>query len=490
MRITMKENSKKPVPFARAFLVSAMAVALTGILVGCAIGPDYEKPKTELPTAFAGDDTAVAETAALDQFWTVFNDDTLNALVGYSLKSNHDLRIALANLNQARALRRETQFDLAPTVTAQAAHQKQRLSADQTYNGQAQTSTLTTGGFDAIWELDLFGRVRREVEASRAAEAAYAADLHAAQVSVVAEVARNYFELRGAQEQFDVAQRNANNQTETLKIAQARLDAGRGTEFDTARAESLLNTTLATLPAIQMTIENTIHRLSVLVGEQPNALQQTLAPTAALPALPRLVQIGSPEQLLRRRPDVNAAEQRLASATANIGVAKGDYFPRVSFTGEIGFAANSRDRIGDAPTATYAYGPSIQWAAFDLGRVQARVSQASANQQGLLAAYQQTILRALEETENALVTYRETRRQLDYLQAGTRAIDRASELAHLRYEGGAADFLDVLDSERSQLEVQANLSRARTAAATSLIAVYKALGGGWNATAETASIKY
>lgn len=468
-------------PFTRALLVAAIALS------GCAVGPDYEKPKSELPQAFSGDDSAFAETAPLDQFWTVFNDDTLNALIGFALKSNHDVRIALANLNEARALRRETQFDVAPTVTAQAAREKARISADQSLTGQAQTSTLNTGSFDAIWELDLFGRVRREIEASKAAEAAYAADLNAVQVSVVAEVARNYFELRGAQEQLAVAQRNADNQTETLKIAQARFDYGRGTEFDTARAQSLLSTTLATLPAIQATVENTIHRLSVLVGEQPNALRTTLAPATALPALPRLVQIGSPEDLLRRRPDISAAERRLASATADIGVAKADWFPRVSFTGEIGFAANSLNRIGDAPTATYAYGPSIQWAAFDLGRVQARVNQAGARQQGLLAAYQQTVLRALEETENALVSYRETRKQLDYLQVGTQAIDRATELAHLRYEGGAADFLDVLDSERSQLEVQANLSRARTAAATSLVAVYKALGGGWAIAPETAS---
>jgi multidrug efflux system outer membrane protein len=468
-------------PFTSAVLVAAIA------LVGCAVGPDYQQPKSELPSAFSSDDSAFAETAPLDQFWTVFNDDTLNALVGFALKSNHDVRIALAHLNEARALRRETQLDVAPTVTAQAAHQKERISADQSLAGQAQTSTLNTGSFDAIWELDLFGRVRREIEASKAAEAAYTADLNAVQVSVVAEVARNYFELRGAQEQLAVAQRNADNQTETLKIAQARFDYGRGTEFDTARAQSLLSTTLATLPALQTTVENTIHRLSVLVGEQPNALRATLVPAVALPVLPRLVQIGSPENLLRRRPDISAAERRLAAATANIGVAKADWFPRVSFTGEIGFAANSLDRIGDAPTATYAYGPSIQWAAFDLGRVQARVNQAGAREQGLLAAYQQTVLRALEETENALVAYRETRKQLDYLQTGTKAIDRATELAHLRYEGGAADFLDVLDSERSQLEVQANLSRARTAAATNLVAVYKALGGGWTIASEAVS---
>lgn len=460
-------------------LLKASVMTLVTIMAGCAIGPDYQRPHTEAPASFATEDSAYAAAAPIGEFWTVFDDTTLNALVGYALRSNHDLRIALANLNEARALRRETQFDQLPTVTANAARSKSRISADQSYNGQPQSSVLNTGNIDASWELDLFGRVRREVESSRASEEAIAADLHAVRVSVAAEVARNYFELRGAQEQFAVAQRNADNQTETLKIAQARLDAGRGTEFDTARAQAQLNATLSTLPGLRATIENTIHRLSVLVGEQPLALRETLAPVQALPALPRLVQIGKPEDLLRRRPDIGAAERRLAAATADIGVAKGDWFPRVSFLGEIGFASASREGIGKAPAATYAYGPSLQWAALDFGHVQARVDQSKAREQGALASYEQTVLKALEETENALVSYRETRHQLDYLDASTQASNRATELAHLRYDGGAADFLDVLDSERSQLESEASRSRARTAAATSLVALYKALGGGW-----------
>jgi outer membrane protein, multidrug efflux system len=479
-------NDAVPQQAGRLKLLRASIMLLLTVMAGCAVGPDYKTPKVETPAAFATEDSAYALDAPLAHFWQVFDDDTLNALVGYALRSNHDLRIALANLNQARALRRESQFDQLPTVTANAARSKARISADQSSTGEPVTTTLNSGGFDAFWELDLFGRVRRNVEASLAGEQAVAADLHAMQVSVAAEVARGYFELRGAQEQYAVAQRNADNQTQTLKIAQARFDAGRGTEFDTARAQVLLNNTLSTLPALQATIENTIHRLSVLAGEPPNALREMLAPAAELPELPRLVQIGKPEDLLRRRPDIQSAERRLASATALIGVAEGDWFPRVSFIGEIGFSANGVDRIGDAATATYAYGPSIQWAALDFGHVQARINRAKASEQGAVAQYQQTVLRALEETENALVTYRETRHQLDYLGASARASNRATELAHKRFEGGATDFLDVLDSERSQLEVEANLSRARTSAATGLIALYKALGGGWDIAPQTA----
>jgi multidrug efflux system outer membrane protein len=462
-------------------------IALTAAIAGCAVGPDYKEPKTELPPAFSADDAAYANTSPVAQFWTVFDDAALTELIARSLNFNHDLRIALANINQARALRRESQFDQFPTVTAQAAHQKTRISADESITGRALTSTVDSGGFDAVWELDLFGRVRRNVEANRAAEQATIEDFRAAQISVAAEVARTYFELRGAQEQYAVAQRNADNQTETLKIAQVRLDAGRGTEFDTARSQSLLNTTLAILPQLNATIENSIHRLSVLIGQQPAALRDALLPRVALPELPRLVQIGKPDELLRRRPDVGAAERRLASATASIGVAEGDWFPRVSFTGEIGFAANGLDRIGEGSTQTYSYGPTISWAAFDLGRVQARVNQAKAREQGAVAAYEQTVLRALEETENALTSYRETRHQLDFLYASASASEHASDLARKRFDGGAADFLDVLDSERSQLEVEANLSRARTTAATNLVALYKALGGGWDTVQPTAS---
>lgn len=468
------------------FVRLVLPVAIAVVVAGCAVGPDYKKPATETANTFAAQDAAYDAAAPLKQFWEVFDDVTLNSLVGFSLRTNHDLRIALANLNQARALRRETQFDQLPTITANASREKSRISADQTTNGEPLSTTLNKGGFDAFWELDLFGRVRRNVEASRASEEAVAADLYAVQVSVAAEVARNYFELRGAQEQFAVAQRNADNQTQTLKIAQARLDAGRGTEFDTARAQVLLNNTLATLPTLQANIENTIHRLSVLAGEQPTALRDMLAPASALPELPRLVQIGKPEDLLRRRPDIRAAERRLAAATAQIGVAEADWFPRVSFIGEIGFAASSGARIGDAATSTYSYGPSIQWAALDMGRVQARVNQSKAGEQAAVAQYEQAVLRALEETENALVSYRETRHQLDFLGASVRASNRATELAHKRFEGGATDFLDVLDSERSQLEVEANLSRARTSAATGLIALYKALGGGWEVAEQTA----
>ncbi len=468
-------------------------VLMVALLSGCAVGPDYQQPITETASTFAKQlevkhertDAAVyTADAPIVQFWTIFDDTVLNNLVAQALATNHDIRIAAANLKAARAIRGGAQADLFPSVTANAAREKSRRSADETVSGRAEESTLNIGTIDAYWELDLFGRVRRNIEASRASEQAIGEDLHAAKVSIAAEVARNYMELRGAQEQYAVAQSNAENQRQTLRIVDARFDAGRGTEFDSARASALLNTTLSQLPVLQAEIDVRIHRLSVLMGQQPTVLSEMLRPVEALPALPRLVQIGKPENLLRRRPDIRAAERRLAAATANIGVAQADWFPRVSFSGEIGFSANSRDRIGDADTATYRYGPGISWSALDFGHVRARVLESRADAEGSLAIYEQTVLRALEETENALTLYSSTRMQLDHLQVSVTANVRAAELARLRFENGGADFLEVLDVERERLDSDASFTRARTAAATNLIAIYKALGGGWETGSE------
>jgi multidrug efflux system outer membrane protein len=219
--------------------------------------------------------------------------------------------------------------------------------------------------------------------------------------------------------------------------------------------------------------------LSVLVGRAPNTLRKQLRPPVALPPLPRLVHIGTPADLLRRRPDIRAAERRLAAATARIGLVTAGLFPRVSFSGEIGFVADGLDRAGEYATKTYSYGPGIHWAAFDLGRVQARIGQAEAQADGSLAGYEQTVLRALEETENALVSYGHARRQLGYLRASADASNRAAALAHARFEAGSSDFLDVLDAERTQLEADARLAQTRTGVATSLVALYKSLGGSW-----------
>ncbi|NGY05211.1 efflux transporter outer membrane subunit [Solimonas terrae] len=467
----------------RTFTLTTVAAAALA-LSACAVGPDYQKP--ELPAAHADIETSLYDSAEPSAaFWSVFGDAELDALETRALSANHDLRIALANLNQARALRRETVFDYLPTVTAAAGYTKAKQSRDQApgFDRDARTTELYDAGFDAVWELDLFGRVRRENEASRANEEALTADLHGAQISVAAEVARTYFELRGAQARYAVAQGNADNQLGTLQYTEARLKYGRGTEFDEQRARAQLASTRARVPDQQIAISNAMHRLAVLCGLEPEALKGELSAAGDMPALPRLVRIGQPDDLLRRRPDVASAERRLAAATAGIGIAAADYFPRVSFSGEVGYSVAHPGSVGDSGSGTYAFGPSISWAAFDLGRVHARVQQHRAQADAALARYQQSVLRALEETSNTLSAYGYNRRKLDLLDESVQASDRAVQLARVRFEAGAADFIDVLDAERNQLDAEDQLAQARTQTATSLVALYKSLGGGWNADA-------
>jgi len=458
-------------------------IALVGVvaaLAGCAVGPNYVKPKTPAQAAFSGAQQgpySAEETQG--RFWTQFGDETLDQLVDDALRANHDLRIALAHLVEARAERRQAQFDLAPTVTASAGYTKQQIPTAVSGFGAPLNERYYDAGFDAFWELDLFGRVRRNVEAQSAQVQGAEATLRDAQVSVTAEVARSYFELRGEQTQLAVARRNIDNQRETLQLTQARLDAGRATELDSARAQSQLSATLATVGPLEAAIARSTHRLAVLTGREPNALNALLAPERALPELPQITAVGDPAGLLRRRPDIRVAERQLAASTALVGVAIGDLFPKVTFNGNFSYAAAEPGYLGRAGTRGYVIGPGISWAAFDLGRVRAEVAGSRARADASLASYEQTVLRALEETEDALVTHARTRDSLKDASDAAVASQTAARIARTRYEGGLVDFLDVLDAERTQLAAEDRLAQSRTDAATSLIAVYKALGGGW-----------
>lgn len=458
----------------------AIMVAIIASLSGCAVGPDYEQPKIAVDAQFANA-AGFSESDVQANFWTLFNEPVLDDLVRAALLANKDLEQARANLAASRAARRIVGFDSYPTVTARASrlhilqsqNQQPLLTRDQREFDDADA------GFDAAWELDLFGRVRRGREAARADEQAAAAELHNVQVTVTAEVARNYFVLRGLQEQLDVATRNATNQQQTLELTQVRLDAGRGTELDRSRAEAQLKTTLASIPPLRASIATTSYRLSVLTGRLPNALSSTLIGSQPLPALPEINAISSPDALLRRRPDIRSAERNLAAATARVGIAVGDLFPRVTFIGSIGYNSAKVGDLVKSQTDTYSYGPSISWAAFDLGRVRARIDVAKAQTQAALAAYESAVLTALEETEGALVTYGYARSRRATLEEAAAASSKAANLARQRFEGGLADFLNVLDAERDALSVQDSLAQSRTQTATSLVAVYKALGGGW-----------
>src|SRR5216117_4410754 len=287
-------------------------------LSGCAVGPNYKAPQTSVAASFANSPTNVvsADEAALATWWKGFNDARLDGLVGRAIAHNHDLRIATANLKEARALRRLTTFDLAPTVQANAGYRNGLLSKSAALPGAsrgAREFELYDASFDATWELDLFGRVRRSVQAANAQFAATEATRLDVLVSVTAEVARNYLELRGLQNQLAVARKNADVQAETLKITQSRLEGGRGTEFDVSRSRSLLNLTLSTIPPLEAAIQKTIYRIAVLIGQQPAALTSELSAPEPLPAGMPSIALGDPATLLRRRPDIRAAERALAA---------------------------------------------------------------------------------------------------------------------------------------------------------------------------------
>jgi multidrug efflux system outer membrane protein len=452
-------------------------------LSACAVvGPDYVAPEPTVAVEYRQADSAVyAETEPVTEFWQIFKDPLLARLIEDALAENHDLRAALARLDQVRALARFTRYDLFPTVTAGAGFTEFRGSEDERPGvpRDARDIGLFDAGFDAFWELDLFGRVRRSVESARAEAEASAADLRALQVTVAAEVARGYFDLRGLQERLDVALRNAENQAETLALTEVRLDAGRGTEFDTTRARAQLEFTRSRIPALEAAIAAAMHRLAVLTGREPAALIAELETPASLPELPDAVAVGAPPELLRRRPDVQAAERRLAAATARIGVATADLFPRVTFNGSFGLSAASLGSLFGRDSEAYAFGPAISWAFLDLGRVRARIAASDADAAANLALYESTVLRALEEAENSLVGYSRALREREHLRESANASGKAAQLARQRFEGGAADFLQVLDAERSLLETEDRLAEIRARAAIALVAVYKALAGGW-----------
>jgi multidrug efflux system outer membrane protein len=475
----MTESNKRGATLAGVFVITAL-IGGAAELAGCAVGPDYKKPETPVAPKFAGAEAGpYSADEAQAKFWTQFRDPTLDQLIDEALNSNHDLRIALGRLIEARATRHQAQFDFAPTVTASGGYTKERFPAITSPTGGPYSAHLYDAGFDALWELDFFGRIRRNVEAQSAEVEGAVASLRDAQVSVTAEVARSYFELRGQQTQLAVAHHNVDNQRETLALTQARLEAGSGTELDTSRAQSQLSATLATIGPLEAAVAVSIHRLSVLTGREPNALNALLSAPHDLPDLPAIAAVGDPPGLLRRRPDIRVAERQLAASTALVGVAIGDLFPKVTFTGNFSYSALDTSQLGSSASRGYVVGPAISWAAFDLGRVRARVAGSRAQADVALASYEQSVLRALEETEDALVTHARTRDSLKDATDSAEASRTAARLARTRYEGGVVDFLSVLDAERTQLAAEDKLAQSRTDAATSLIAVYKALGGGW-----------
>ncbi|MGY1410728.1 efflux transporter outer membrane subunit [Luteimonas sp. A611] len=470
----------------RRLVMGTLAAAL---LSACAVGPDHVRPHVVVPERFGAGDLAAdspatapaALTAFDDAFLQGLGDPLLAQLVDEALHANHDLRITLARLDRANALLRRTRFDALPTITAQGEAADVRSSADQAPGvpRAARDGEQWNAGIAAGWELDLFGRVRRGIEAGSAEASASAADLRALQVAVAGEVARTWVELRGTQERLRVARANRDNQQRTFDLVQARLDAGAGTDFDTARASAQLETTAARIPALEAQAQVAMHRLAVLSGRDPGALVAILAPPRPLPTLPPRIDAGAPGELLRVRPDVAAAEARLHAATARIGVATADLFPRFTLGGLIGSQAIDGSALFERDSETRIVALGIDWSFLDIGRVRARIAAANAEAEGELARYQQSVLLALEDTENALVRHARARSEDAHLERAAIDAAQAAQLARVRFEAGASGLLEVLDAERVQLQAQDAFADGRTRSASSAVALYRALAGGW-----------
>ena len=449
-------------------------LALSLSMAGCSLR-SYEPPSVAPATVNNADPSYFTSQPYDARWWRQFDDPVLDGLQTAALDSNSDVRIAVARVRQARAIFDDVGFDRWPTVTVDGSIDKRKEVVPGFFDEPVQISTYRAG-FDAFWEVDVFGRVRSAVRAAAATAEGFQATLEDVRVSVAAEVARNYFELRGLQQQLAVAERSLVNQRETLRLTVVRRDAGIGEEQDVASATARVAAIEATLPPIRTGIALREHRLAVLTGVRPGALSADLSPRA-YPPLAKALPLGDPSALLRRRPDVRAAERRLAAAAARESVAAADLYPRITISGFLGFLAGRGSLFGSADSRAWAVTPALSWAAFDLGRVRARLRGSEAATAESLADFEQTVLLALEETENALVAYREQQQRLVNLTDQVRESTRAASIARTRYREGLVDFLELLDAERTQLQAEDAVAQAEAGVFTSVVAVYKSLGG-------------
>jgi len=451
-------------------------VAVVVFSAACGVRRPYVAPN--VPAAVLSHvDTALTVEQPFDpRWWQQFEDPVLDDLVGRALAANHDVRMAVARVDQARAFFDDVALDRFPTAVVGASVDR-RDQAIPGFSERPRPITTFRAGFDAFWEIDVFGRVRSQVRAAAANAEGFEAEVDDVRVSVAAEVARNYFELRGLQQQLAVAERSLLNQRETLRLTQVRRDAGIGEEQDVASASARVAAIEASIPPIRSAIAQREHHLAVLIGVRPGSLGADLTPRA-YPPLTKALAIGEPGSLLRRRPDVRAAERRLASATAREGVAAAELFPQISISGFLGLlAGRGSDFFKVSDSRAWAVTPALSWAGFDIGSARARLRGAEGATRESIAEYEQVVLRAIEETENALVNYREEQERLVRLADQARESTRAATIARTRYQAGVVDFLALLDAERTQLQAEDAVAQAEAGVFTSVIALYKALGG-------------
>jgi multidrug efflux system outer membrane protein len=463
--------------------VRTAALAALAALAGCAaVGPDYRAPAPALPAAWS--ESAAATGVArgrredLSRWWERLNDPVLTDLVAQALRANPDVRIALARLREARARRALAAAQNAPQLQAGA-------GASATGTSRPRSSAHTYDArFDASWEMDVFGGRRRALEAAEADLQASAASVDAARVSLVAEVARNYVDARAFQARVAVARDNLATQSETLQLTEWRAQAGLVGSLDVEQARANREQTRAQIPALETSLAEARHRLAILLGQPPAALQDRLARAAPIPRVPTGIAVGIPADVLRQRPDVRAAERTLAAETARIGEAEAARYPAFDWSASIGLEAFGLDALtGGGATLTRSLAVAMTAPVFNGGRLQQQVEIQRAVAQRARVNYEAVVLTALEDVENALAAFANSRARRGALAAAVTAARNAALLAHQRYQGGLVDFQTVLDTERSVLTVEDSLAASEADGMQALVQLYKALGGGWTTSA-------
>ena len=473
---------------------SAFILSLA-LLAGCASSPGYRSPALQVPASFReASDTSRSTPHAVTphviapdpgaqapgpDYWEQLGDTTLNRLIAEVVRANQDVQAAEARVRATRSERVRTLLDLTPDTRLTGSYARQRLSSSSFpgFAGSFPDQNIWDAGVSAAWDLDVFGQIRQTAQARGAMVGAAQAELRDVQISLTAELALTYFELRGAQEQLSVARENAENQRRTFEITRQRLDAGRGSAFDTERAQAQLSSTLAEIPAREAQVAAAQYRIGVLVGRAPAAVAAELEQPARVPALPDVAAMGNPEAIVRDRPDVSAAERQAAAQGALVGAAKASYLPKISIGGSAGYVAPEIRTVGAQGTLRYAIGPVISWPLLSLGRVKADVDAAQAGEDEARARYRAVVLRAMQDLEVSISQYRAARLRVDRLQEASAASQHAAELALLRFKEGATDLLQVLDAQRTQLEAQDRLAQARIDAGTAYAALFRATGG-------------
>jgi NodT family efflux transporter outer membrane factor (OMF) lipoprotein len=453
-------------------------------LTACAVGPNYKAPKTTITAAapFTGAaNPAFTRDAVEDKWWTLYNDPVLTRMVEDALHANTDIRVAAARVEHARALLRDAKSARLPTTSIDASATRERFSQALVPTGSTQRETwYYDGGLSLSYEVDLFGRVRRGVEAARGDEQAVQADADAVRLAVVSDTVRAYLDVTTSAQRLKVAQETVALLDQSIRITGARVDVGRSDRLDLIRFQTLRDQQAAAIPQITSDRQNALLRLATLTGRTPQDLPADVAAQTTTPSPAKPIPVGDGAALLARRPDVRAAERRLAADTARIGVVTADLYPHITLGGSVGSTALSGMDVLGSSSSRWSFGPLVSWTFPNIAAVKAKIAAAHADSDASLASFDGTVLTALEETERALSTYAQDRVRTDTLERARDEAQRAARISLARQREGRIDFLTVLDAQRTLAQAESDLVAARRDAAFAQVDVFRALAGGWS----------